>query len=292
MVRHLLRPVRLLTQNLSRGISGPLPLISERDLGSERSEFGQLFRRYNTMVRAWNEREAMAARMAEEERLASLGRLASAMAHEINNPLGGLFNAIETLRRHGNNVGVRGRAISLLERGLGGIRDVVRSALVTYRADHANRPLKPIDIDDLRLLIEPEVERRGLVLEWQNELTAEVPINAGAIRQAVLNLLLNACQVTPRGGRVRFAASLAEGTLTIDIADQGAGLDQDRVQYLEAREPAIAPRPGESGLGLWIVRRLIFEAGGVIGVEQGDERETRIRISLPGIAMEDLRHVA
>jgi len=51
------------------------------------------------------------------------------MAHEINNPLGGLFNAIDTLKKHGDAPGVRSTSISLIERGLGGIRDVVEQRL-------------------------------------------------------------------------------------------------------------------------------------------------------------------
>lgn len=291
-VRRLLRPVHVLTHHVSRGVSGPLPPLAETELGPEHSEFGRLFRHYNAMVRTWNEREALAARTAEEERLASLGRLASGMAHEINNPLGGLFNAIETLKRHGHHAGVGERAISLLERGLAGIRDVVRSALVTYRADAANRPLKPADIDDLRLLIQPEIERRGLALDWQNDLAQEVPISAGAIRQAVLNLLLNACQASPQGRRVQVEASHLDGTLVIRVADQGSGLDLDRARYLEDSGLVVAPRPGESGLGLWIIRRLIAEVGGSIRVEQASESGTLIAVIVPNPATEDLRNVA
>jgi signal transduction histidine kinase len=291
-IRRLLRPVHVLTRHFRRGVSGPMPPLSESELEPERSEFGRLFRHYNDMVRAWNEREAIAVRLAEEERLASLGRLASGMAHEINNPLGGLFNAIETLKRHGGQTGVRERAISLLERGLVGIRDVVRSALVTYRADTTNRALKPADIDDLRLLIEPEIDRRGLELDWSNELPRDVPVAAGAIRQAVLNILLNACQASPLGGRVRLRASHTNDTLVILVADQGAGLDSDRVRYLEDRELVVAPRSGESGLGLWIIRRLIAEAAGSIRVESLDERGTQITIAIPNCVSEDVRHVA
>jgi signal transduction histidine kinase len=290
-VRRLLQPVRVLTQHLSCSQSGPLPMLSEDDLGSERSEFGRLFRRYNAMVRIWNEREAIAAKMAEEDRLASLGRLASGMAHEINNPLGGLFNAIETLKRYGSHPGVRDRTISLLERGLAGIRDVVRSALVTYRADSNNRQLKPADIDDLRLLIEPEIARRNLKLDWRNSLVEELPIRAGAIRQAVLNLLLNACQASPPGGCVQFDAIRTDSALVIRVTDEGHGLDPDRARFLEG-ELVVVPRPGESGLGLSIIRRLVSEVDGAIRAERGLEGGTAITVTIPDTAPEEYRNVA
>lgn len=289
LVRRMLRPVQLLTRHFRRGLSGELLPIADHDLGPENSEFGRLFRHYNTMVRSWNDRGAIAARVAEEQRLSSLGRLASAMAHEINNPLGGLFNAIETLKRFGYQASAREQALSLLERGLIGIRDVVRSALVTYRADATLRALKSNDIDDLRLLIAPELDRRGLALSWQNDVRGETQVSANAIRQAVLNLLLNACQVSAPGSQVGFEASRTDAGLVLRVVDCGNGLDADRVTYLEDRDVVSSPRPGDSGLGLWMIRRLIVEAGGYIRVERAGPEGTTIAITIPGTVGEERR---
>lgn len=289
LVRRMLRPVQSLTRHFRRGLSGELLPIAEQDLGPENSEFGRLFRHYNMMVHSWNDRGAMAARVAEEQRLASLGRLASGMAHEINNPLGGLFNAIETLKRFGHQATVRDRALSLLERGLTGIRDVVRSALVTYRADTSLRPLKASDIDDLRLLIGPELERRGLTLSWQNSVSDETSVSANAIRQAVLNLLLNACQASSPGSEIEFEAARTEDGLVLRVADRGGGLDAERVTYLEGRELVSSPSPGDSGLGLWIIRRLAIEAGGYVRVERAGKDGTIIAITIPDTAKEERR---
>jgi signal transduction histidine kinase len=291
-VRRMLRPVQLLTSHFRRSQSGELSCIEDRNIGRPNSEFGRLFRHYNMMVRSWNEREAMAARIAEEQRLSSLGRLASAMAHEINNPLGGMFNAIETLKRHGHQLSVRERALSLLERGLAGIRDVVRSALVTHRVDDTNRLLKANDIDDLRLLIGPELDRRNLSLSWVNNLPPEVRVSANAIRQAALNLLLNACQASSPTGRIEFEAGLLEGKLVLCVTDDGAGLDPDRARYLESRDQDVSPRAGESGLGLWIIRSLVVEAGGFIRVERAPKGGARISVVIPDVLGEEQRHVA
>jgi signal transduction histidine kinase len=214
------------------------------------------------------------------------------MAHEINNPLGGLFNAIETLRRHGHQALARERALYLLERGLAGIRDVVRSALVTYRVDVTRRHLKPGDIDDLRLLIAPELQRRGLSLSWTNKLTCEVSVSASAIRQAVLNLLLNACQASAPGGLIQFEALANSGSITVRITDEGCGLDADRARYLESRDLLVAPRPGEAGLGLWIIRRLVLEAGGSICVARTSSGGTTISLIIPDAVTEVRRDVA
>ena len=68
------------------------------------------------------------------------------MAHEVNNPLGGLFNALDTLRRHGADPSVRESTLSLLHRGLWQIRKVVRSTIVTYRPEGFSYGLAPADV--------------------------------------------------------------------------------------------------------------------------------------------------
>src|SRR5690606_17017054 len=134
--------------------------------GHPRSAFSQLFRRFNALVQQVNEREQLLQRLAEEERLAAVGRLASGLAHEINNPLGGMQTALDTLQKHGDRPEVRREGVALLMRGLSGIRDVVRSTLAAYKSGEGRRDLQPADLDDLRYLIQHEVSRRQLVLDW------------------------------------------------------------------------------------------------------------------------------
>jgi two-component system, OmpR family, sensor kinase len=201
--------------------------------------------------------------LAEEEKLSSLGRLASGMAHEINNPLGGLFNALDTLKKHGGTPSVRETSISLIERGLAGIRDVVGAALATYRPERSERPLTADDLDDVRLLLKPELRRRQQRLEWNISWDGarELPIKSGPVRQAVLNLLLNATTVTPETGIVSLRASSADQRLVIEIGDQGPGMPTEVAAMLVDRDPGPALRAGR-GLGLWMVRRVVDELGG------------------------------
>ena len=167
------------------------------------------------MARALNEREELASRLANQEKYAVLGKLASGMAHEVNNPLGGLFNALDTLRRHGDDAKVREATLNLLERGLTHIRNVVGSTLVMYRRGVADNSLRPVDIDDLRLLIEPEASRKRLQIAWVNDLHGASPVAIESVRQVVLNLLINACAATPAGGTVHLRAR-ASGKLAHD----------------------------------------------------------------------------
>jgi two-component system, OmpR family, sensor kinase len=87
-VRRMMRPVAILAAHLRAGAVEP---ISSEEMKQARGEFRGLFGAFNSMVEAVREREGLARQLAEEERLASLGRLASGMAHETNNPLGGIL---------------------------------------------------------------------------------------------------------------------------------------------------------------------------------------------------------
>jgi signal transduction histidine kinase len=277
----VMRPVAVLAEHLSRGRDGPLVPVPEAAIGRERSAFARLFTQYNALVRAVNEREQLAQHLAEEERLASLGRLASGMAHEINNPLGGMQTLVDTLETHGEKAEVRRQSLALLQRGLAGIRDVVRSALATYKRGSGESDLVPSDLDDLRYLIQHEVARRRLVVQWDNRLPDRVAVDGGAVRQAALNLLLNACAATPVGGSVRLAAEVAAATVRIEVADQGGGLPPGSAAILTA-PGRLTPVPGPGGgLGLWMVSRLLRELGGGAEVASAAGRGTRITLAIP-----------
>ncbi len=290
-IRRIVRPVRTLADHLERSRQGRIGPIPRAALPPPHSEFGHLFRRYNALVQAVDEREALARRLAEEERLASLGRLTSGMAHEINNPLGGLFNALYTLKHHGEKEHVRLATIRLLERGLGGIRDVVRAALMAYRDKGQRRVLARGDLEDLRVLIGPETKRRRLTLKWNNAISGQVSAPVAPIRQALLNLLLNACAATPEGGTVSFEASANGETLRLVVSDTGSGLPDRYRAFLESEGPITAPIVEGSGLGLWLVRRLVDEVNGQVAIGVGHGVGTRITLSIP-LDREALRDVA
>jgi signal transduction histidine kinase len=292
VVRRMIRPVAVLAEHLDRGRGGRMEPIAEAKFGRRHSEFDRLFRRYNALVEAVNQREELAARLADEERMASLGRLASGMAHEINNPLGGMFNAIDTLERHDDDPAVRRRSVALLKRGLVGIRDVVRAALVTYKSGASKQPLQPSELDDLRFLVRPEVARRQLSLMWHTDLPGALPLPAGPIRQSVLNLLLNACAASPLGGRIDFAAGLQDGALVIRVSDQGPGMPAAVAAVLEG-DGVAEPPPGEgTGLGAWMVSRLVRQLDGAVQVRARPEGGTQVEIMIPVRDEGATRHVA
>ncbi|MEL6374352.1 MAG: HAMP domain-containing sensor histidine kinase, partial [Pseudomonadota bacterium] len=280
-IRRMLRPIGVLSGHMLDGTEGAVSKIPDAHLGREDSEFGQLFRSYNSLVTSVAERERLLKQLAEEERLASLGRLASGMAHEINNPLGGMLNAVDAIKKHGDRADVRITSIDLLRRGLKGMRGVVRSALATYRHDNEERFLSATELDDLALLVRPEVRRKRLQLVWINDLADDFAAPANPIRDAVLNLLLNACTVSCEGATVRFRAQLENEHLHITVRDEGPGLPRDVTDYLNAHDTRALPLEDHRGLGIWVVKRLLRDIDGTINAKSAAPKGTTITLTIP-----------
>ena len=280
VVQRMLAPVRILASHLDTGVAGPVASIPDEIVVAQNREFTAAFTRFNEMADAVGDREALAVRLAAEERAASLGRLASGLAHEINNPLGGLVAAVDTLRRHGADAEVRKGSVDLLDRGLNHLRDVVRAALVTHRPPEPAASLAPHELDDLRLLVEPEARRRDAVIVWSNEVGDRLAVPAAKLKQALLNLLVNAARATPAGGVIRFHAAVLASGLVVEVSDGGPGMPPAYARFL-ASPAAPGDRPYGPGLGLWIVRRLVAEAGGSITVARSADALTTVRTVWP-----------
>lgn len=279
LVAWMMRPVRILSEHLG-GVRETLAVpIPDQVVASTKGEFGRVFEGYNALVRSMKEREDLGKRLAEEKRLGSLGRLASIVAHEINNPLGGLFNAVSTLKMHGHLHGVRLSSLGLLERGLVGIRDVVRTTLTIYRTDATTpRDLAPADIDDLTMLVRPEARRKSVGVVVQNGLTEPAPISSTPVRQAVLNLILNAVAAAPEGSDVVVSARCVADQLEIVVSDGGCGLPAKEASILIGQSP---PPLDGGGLGLWTISRLVGELGGSIDLDRPSSGGTVVTLMLP-----------
>ncbi|HYG90126.1 MAG TPA: HAMP domain-containing sensor histidine kinase [Azospirillum sp.] len=280
LVRRLLRPIGILDDYVERVRTGAVEPIPARFIAEEGGEFGRLFRRFNTMALAVAEREALAVRLADEEKLALLGRLASGMAHEVNNPLGGMLTAVDTLKHHGGDAAVRQRSAALLERGLRSIGNVVRAALVAYKEPPGAAAMVPEDLDDLRFLIAHEAQRRHIGLVWQNRLESAMAVDGAAVRQMALNLLLNACRASPPAASVTMTADASEHGLRVTIRDEGSGIPPEMADLLRGKGSALLPQGGR-GLGLWTVARLLDRVGGDVEVAVGATGGTAVTLSIP-----------
>jgi two-component system OmpR family sensor kinase len=276
LVRRALRPFLPLGRALARAGAGVLRPIPQAELPPAGTEAGRLAAAFNQMAGHLAAREAEAARLAEREREALLGRLAATVAHEVRNPLAGMLTAVETARRFGEDRAARAEALDLIARGLRQIEAVVDATLATHRAGDGPRLLAPEDLADLRALVAPEARRRGVTLAWGIALAEPFPADGVAVRQAVLNLLLNAVAASPEGGQVRLSAGPgAGGALVIEVADEAGGLP-------DAAAARLAGRRGEGpGLGLEVVMAQMERLRGRITVDRAPRHGTLIRLTLP-----------
>lgn len=279
LMRRMLAPVRMLTERLRALALGDARVMPPEELPPPSTEFGPLMRSFNRLARAVQDREKLAAEMAEQDRSVALGKLAAAVAHEVRNPLAGMGNAVATIRRFGDDAQVREQSLSLLERGLESIGNVVSATLSTHRGAAGARLLNAEDLEDLRLLVAPEARRRRVRLSWNIAIREGAPVRATELRQILLNLLLNACAVTPAGGEVRFDAEQREQALVFVIEDQGGGMPPAVARSLEGQEED-AELPAR-GLGTRVVMRLVRELSGQVGVISSPEMGTRITLTIP-----------
>lgn len=239
-------------------------------------ELGRLRARVEAVAEQLRERQALERQVIRAERQAALGRLAAGVAHEINNPLGGMLTAIAMYKRHGRDEAVTRHTLSLVERGLEQIRHIVSALLVEVKAEPRN--LSPRDVDDIAELIAPQVREGHLALDWRNHLAEDLPVPAGPVRQVLLNLALNAVQASPEGGPLGVLVEAKEGTLLLEVTNAGEAMDETRLGHLF--EPFAPSTSGGSGLGLWLTDQTVRQLGGHIEVQSSAE-QTRFKVVLP-----------
>jgi len=276
-MRQMLRPVSRLARQMSSAEGDPQP-IDEADIPDGDGEIARLSRIYNSMVHDVAAKADVERRLAERERFVALGRLSSSLAHEINNPLGGLLNAADTIRTFSHRPEVIEASADLLERGLRHLRDVARATLDQNRLDHAGRSFSAEDCEDIHLLILPELKRMSQRIDWSapKDLPPGLDLPAAPLRQIMLNLLLNASAAAGTDGVVQLDACPAHDGLEIAISNSGPPMsDAARERLLSD----VALSPG-GGVGLRLVRDLVKGLGGTIALARGPDMTT-IRVSLP-----------
>lgn len=277
VLRRLQRPLDLLARHLQQaGATGPAP-VPETSLPEGDGETARLMRAYNRMAGAAREREALVTRMAEQEREAVLGRMAATLAHEVRNPLAGVMTAVETLRKFGDRAEARAESLDFMERGLRVLGGVVDATLATHRPADGGPAFGPQDLADVQRLLAPQARRAGIDLVLESTLSETVPLAGGEVRQVLMNLLLNAIQVSAPGARVTLRCERQPRQLRLEVIDQGPGLPAALASGLAQGEaPAETP-----GLGVAVVVRLVEQLRGRVAVDAHSGQGTRITLELP-----------
>jgi signal transduction histidine kinase len=272
--KRLAEPLSHLSECLTR-VGRELPEAIHCEFPYGRDEIGQLAERFQGMVEELRSKQALEKHLAQSDRLAAVGRLSAGIAHEINNPLGGMLNAISNYRRRGGTDPHAEKTLALIERGLVQIRDTVSALLVEAKLE--SRALLPDDLEDVHTLIAADVQNKHLHLDWRNEVIEALPLPSAQIRQILLNLLLNAVQASPEGETVSCTLSGVDGRLVLAVGNAGTAIPERRRQHL------FEPYFGEGevhGLGLWVTYQLVNQLRGEIVVDSVPGH-TRFSVSLP-----------
>ena len=278
-VRAVLAPVHALTGRLAADApaEGEAPEAAG-PLQPATTEIGKLQRVLADRVAFERERSAALQELAQRERTESLAAIAASLAHEVRNPLAGLLNGVSTLRRYGNDPQVREQTLDLIDRGLRSIERVATAALSTYRPPDPGRGFTEQDLDDLVTLVAPQARQRGVGLARKGTLERTIAADANAVRQVLLNLLLNAVRASPSGAQVRLNVRDLGGAASFQVVDAGDGLPEAIRAFLQGK--ADRGMPNGQGLGLWTVRRLVDEVGGRLSAASRPGGGTTVTVTI------------
>jgi signal transduction histidine kinase len=204
-----------------------------------------------------------------KSRLEALGELSAVIAHEVRNPLGVIFNSLGSLRRL---VGTAGDARMLLD--IVGEEADRLNRIVGDLLDFARHSPPLLAPDQLEQVVEEAVSVAlaqpppGLeVVRRLGAALPEVALDAGQIRQAVLNLVVNAVQAMPHGGRLTIRTLLEGSTAVVEVEDTGPGIPEEvRTRIFE---PFFTTKAIGTGLGLPVVRRIVEGHGGELRLRTG-----------------------
>lgn len=272
--------------------------------GHRNNELGFLVGRFNELLTAFGatlkqrdqyEADLQAARRRAEEASHAKSQFLATMSHELRTPLNAIIGFSELIRSdHADDVSAHadyaGEILTSGNRLLAIINDIL--------------DLAEMDTGDRRLAFEP-VDMRGLLghslglvdpLMRERYIRAQVDVpdgvppalaDARALRQAIVNLLLNAAKFTPEGGSVTVGVQAEGGMLLIDVSDTGIGIAPENIpRATEAfwqEENFLSRRHGGTGLGLPIAKVLVEMHGGTLSIRSTLGKGTTVRIEVPAV---------
>lgn len=291
----VLLPIRRLMAGVNALAAGQRVSIPDRG----RHEFARLARAFNNMAerlaeahrRLVEEAEArldLARQVRQAEKLAVAGRIASEMAHEIGTPLNVISGRAEYVLRdlppdHPAAAHLRTIVgqIDRISGIIGSLLDLVRPR----KAEVQDVEVCPL-LGAVLELLEPTARKKGLTVGSELAPALMVRADPDQLQQVAINLLVNAVEATPAGGRVTVRAEPAAGAggqpgATLEVIDSGGGIRPEDIPRIF--DPFFTTKPpGQgTGLGLAICRDIVREHGGSIEVASAPERGTTVRVWLP-----------
>ncbi|MGH9344899.1 MAG: sensor histidine kinase [Terriglobia bacterium] len=301
------KPVDMLVEGAKQVAQGNL-YVSLPVTGG--AEMGHLAQTFNRMVERLRENRLLQERLSEAEKLSLLGRFAGSIAHEVRNSLNFINLSIDQARAKQNALKTSGAISAGGERGL---REIQRNlANVKEELGHLNQmvndflsagrqappTIEPCDLREIlkqaMALVEKQARTQDVILSVELADVEEIQADAQQIKTCFVNILTNAVQAMPQGGKIRVSASKINGNgpperLHLQFADTGPGIapvDRERIFA-----PYFSTKVTGFGLGLAITKKIVEDHGGRIFVGNSRGPGAMMVIELPlGAAKAEMGH--
>jgi signal transduction histidine kinase len=287
LARRIVRPIKKLaegTVNIARGdFSQKIEIDAQDEIGDLAQNFNQMSHR----LQMAKEREAEAQKkLIQAEKLASIGRIAAGIAHEIRNPLTSVKLNIQKVLEGDNIRGVEKDHLDISQEGIGQIENFVKELLNFTRVSTLNRDWFYVEhvMEESVKMIAGSLEKKRVRLtrDFQAGLP-QVYVDADRLRQVFLNILRNACEAVENGGRIALSLSHKEGGpgryISIEISDNGSGIEEKDGETIF--EPFYTTKSSGIGLGLANARKIIEQHKGSIRVKKKEGKGACFEILIP-----------
>ncbi len=220
--------------------------------------------RFDGVTVDMTERKLAEDALRRSEKLAAAGRLSATIAHEINNPLAAVTNLL-FLARNSQNVHDIHVAIDTADQELKRVAHITKQTLGFYKDTGTPSALNVAEIVEQVLSIyRRRIEARGIAVENQFFNNAvQIVANSGELRQVISNLISNAVDAMPEGGRLVLRVSATPTIVRVTVADSGVGIEPSATKRIFEPFHTTKTDVG-TGLGLWVSRQLIEKHGGSI----------------------------
>jgi len=280
------KPVKQLTTMMEKVEQGD---IAARVDIETKDEFGMLGKSFNSMMDRVKEmqdelKEYNDRKMEKIERLASIGQIATGLAHEIRNPLAGISGAIDVISGEIRIGDPNKEIFSEIKVQIDRIRKTVTDLLMFARPSEPERKRIQINniIRETLLLVQQHKDTEKIV--FGKHLSPELPklyLDPNQIQQILLNILLNAIQAMPKGGELLVKSFVDDDGdfCSVEISDTGQGISKERMNRVF--EPFYTSKHKGTGLGLSIAKRIVEEHHGRISVSSELGKGTCFKISFP-----------
>lgn len=278
------RPIMALTE-FTRRYPEPGARLDVPSPSRGPGEIGELNRSFAHMV---EELQRSQATLSQASRLAALGEVTALLAHEVRTPLGVLRSSVQMLQGESGLSAEGGELLRIIDSETQRLNRLVSSLLDSARTRSPQR--SPQDLHALirhaATLLAAQARDRGILIRQRCEASQPVvDCDAEQITQVLLNLLMNAVQILPRGGQIEVATRDATGRLVIELADDGPGIPA--AERASVFEPFVFKREGGIGLGLAVVRQIVRSHGGDVQADASPLGGALFRVWLPRGALSE-----